>query len=126
MQCAENLAEQRDMLLPHLMSANWRLIGDSGGEVMLFEEKEANLLEDLRLICPQETLLVNDDVETVGMFNSAYGASQKKEWTDALRQHEPALPGRCGGQHHAAGKPGDRGRIVGNFIVLQKACAYQL
>lgn len=85
MQCAENLAEQRDMLLPHLMSANWRLIDDSGGEVMLFEEKEANLLEDLRLICPQETLLVNDDVETVGMFNSTYGASQKKEWTDALR-----------------------------------------
>ena len=39
-----------------------------------------------------------------------------------VRQHEPALPGRCGGQHHAAGKPGDHRRIVGNFIMLQKAC----
>ena len=28
---------------------------------MLFEEKEANLLEDLRLICHQEIFLVNDD-----------------------------------------------------------------
>lgn len=46
---------------------------------MLFEEKESNLLEDLRFICPQEIFLVNDDDETVGMFNSIYDECQWKE-----------------------------------------------
>ena len=39
---------------------------------MLFEEKETNLLDDLRLVVPQEIFLVNDDKETVEVFNSIY------------------------------------------------------
>lgn len=56
---------------------------------MLFEEKESNLLEDLRLICPQEIFHVNDDDETVGMFNSIYDECQWKEWTDASSKDAP-------------------------------------
>mgnify|MGYP000844543502 FL=1 len=56
---------------------------------MLFEEKEANLLDDLRLVFPQEIFLVNDDKETVEVFNSIYDESEWKEWTDASSKDAP-------------------------------------
>ena len=37
-----------------------------------------------------------------------------------VRQHEPPLPGRRGGQHHAAGKPGGGPGTVGYGITLNR------
>lgn len=56
---------------------------------MLFEESESNLLASFRLICPQEIFFLNEDKETVDIFNSIYDETVWREWTDASSKNAP-------------------------------------
>ncbi len=56
---------------------------------MLFEEKEANLLENFRMTSPQDIFLISEDEETLQAFNSIYDDSLWEEWIDASSKDAP-------------------------------------